>query len=313
MRVVFMGTPAFAVPCLDVLLDAGHQVLGVVTQPDRPQGRGRQQAYSAVKTAALQAGLNVLQPYRVKDPEFIEKIRSLAPELIVVVAYGQVLPPDILTLPPLGCINVHASLLPKYRGAAPIHWVVINGEEKTGVTTMYMDAGLDTGDMLLKREIAIGAEETVGSVHDRLAGLGSRLLIETLAGLSAGTLRRLPQDNTHSTYAPMLTREHERIVWQNPAAQVHNQVRGMNPWPGAYTVYNNKLVKVWETEIVSTPFIWQDVQVGTVVNVDKHLGFTVQTGNGQLLVKSVQPQGSKKMPAAAFARGYGLKAGDKLN
>ncbi len=309
MRVVFMGTPEFAVPCLDTLLNQGHQVLGVVTQPDRPKGRGRQFACSPVKQAALAAGLPVLQPAKVREPRFLEQLRGLAPELIIVVAFGQVLPGEILDLPPLGCINVHASLLPKYRGAAPIHWAVINGEKTTGVTTMYMDRGLDTGDMLLKAELAVGPEDTVGIVHDRLALLGADLLAETLRELAAGRLRRTPQEQGESTYAPMLTREDERIDWNKQPEQLVNLIRGMNPWPGAYTTCKGKTIKVWQAQIVDYS---PAPHAGQVIDVDKTQGFIVQADGGQVLLTQVQPPGGKRMDAADYVRGYGLKTGDVL-
>ncbi|HWJ03432.1 MAG TPA: methionyl-tRNA formyltransferase, partial [Verrucomicrobiae bacterium] len=233
MRVVFMGTPDFSVPCLNALVEAGHEVMAVVTQPDRPRGRGQQMAHSPVKAAALSFGLKILQPSKVREADFIATLKELAPEVIVVVAFGQILPGEILDLPLKGCINVHASLLPKYRGAAPIHWAVIEGEKQTGVTTMYMDRGLDTGDMLLKGTVEIGESATVGEVHDKLADLGARVLIETLANLDK--IERLPQDHAASTYAPMLTREHEQINWGQDRGTVVNLIHGLNPWPGAYT------------------------------------------------------------------------------
>ncbi|MDA8442749.1 MAG: methionyl-tRNA formyltransferase [Peptococcaceae bacterium] len=309
MRVVFMGTPDFAVPCLQELLRGGHHVAAVVTQPDRPRGRGQQMAYSAVKQAAFDAGILVLQPQKVRDSDFVAQLRTYAPEVIVVVAFGQILPAEILTLPPYGCVNVHASLLPKYRGAAPIHWAVINGEPKTGVTTMLMDQGLDTGDMLLQAEIAIGSVENVGSVHDRLAELGSKLLTETLTRLGAGNLPRIPQSDADSTYAPMLGRKDENLALDRDNQTIVNHIRGMNPWPGAYTTYKGKVIKLWSALPVNDS---SGATPGSVVHIDKNKGITLQAGQGQIMLLEVQPQGGKKMSAAAFANGYALSVGDKL-
>lgn len=309
MRVVFMGTPDFAVPCLVALLQADYEVLAVVTQPDRPKGRGQQIVYSPVKQAALGAGLKILQPQKVREKGFLAELRELDPEVIVVVAFGQILPPGILDLPPFGCVNVHASLLPKYRGAAPIHRCIIEGEEKTGVTTMRMERGLDTGDMLLQAETTIDPEDTVGTLHDRLARLGGDLLVETLTGLANGSLKGTPQNHSESTYAALLAREDELIPWEKDNNQVVNLIRGMNPWPGAYTTCQGRIIKIWRAELAAGG---GTAGPGTVVQVDKNQGFTVQTGRGQVLVKEVQPQGGKRMEAAAFARGYNISPGQVL-
>jgi methionyl-tRNA formyltransferase len=239
MKLVFMGTPDFAVPSLQALQEAGHQIAGVFTQPDRPAGRGKKMMPSPVKVLAEKLNLPVFQPLKIKTPEAIDSIRKLEPECIVVVAYGQILSPEILNLPPYGCINVHASLLPSYRGAAPIHWAVLNGEQKTGVTTMLMDEGLDTGDMLLAAEYPISSTATTGEVHDALARLGAEVLLKTLRGLQDGTLKPVPQPQEF-TYAPPLKREHERIDWSHSALAIHNQIRGLNPWPGAYTTFRGR-------------------------------------------------------------------------
>jgi len=232
MGIVFMGTPQFAVETLEQLIQAGHQILGVVTQPDRPKGRGSKLNPTPVKVKADEYGLPVYQPEKIRDPIFIQKLADLKPEVIVVVAYGQILPKEILELPPLGCINVHASLLPKYRGAAPIHWSIINGEKETGVTTMLMDQGLDTGNMLLKTSVEIGSSETTGELHDKLAVLGGQLLIETLSMMAKGEITPQAQDDGQATYAPLLNKEHELINWQKKAQDIQNLIRGMNPWPG---------------------------------------------------------------------------------
>ncbi|TLN04468.1 methionyl-tRNA formyltransferase, partial [bacterium] len=235
MRIIFIGTPDFAVPCLEALVAAGHEIAGVVTQPDRPKGRGHKLTPPPVKVLAEARGLPVFQPERIKHPGFVARLKELAPEMIVVVAFGQLLSKEILTLPERGCVNVHASLLPRYRGAAPIHWAVINGEKETGVTIMYMDEGLDTGDMILWERVPIETGDTTGVVHDKLSAVGARLLVAAVAQIAAGTARRVPQDDTGSTYAPLLNKEVELIPWEKSACEVRNLIRGLNPWPGAFT------------------------------------------------------------------------------
>src|SRR5579883_1394925 len=247
MRLVFLGTPAFAVPTLEHIVEAGHQVLAVVTQPDRPRGRGQHPAPPPVKEAALRLGLPVSQPERIRRPEAVEHLRALEPEAMVVVGYGQIIPQSIIDIAPRGIINVHASLLPKYRGAGPIQWAILNGETRTGVTTMRIDAGLDTGDMLLKAETEIGPDETAIELGNRLATMGARLLVETLPGLAAGTIVPEKQDAAQATYAPLLKKEDGRIDWSRPAAAIHNQVRGLQPWPGAYTDFRGQKLHIWKT------------------------------------------------------------------
>lgn len=240
MQVIFMGTPDFAVPTLRAIHEAGHELLAVVTQPDKPKGRGNQVQFPPVKDVALEYGVPVYQPKRVREEEFIEVLRGLQPDVIVVVAFGQILPKAVLDIPKYGCINVHASLLPKLRGAAPIQWSIIDGEEKTGVTTMFMDVGLDTGDMLLKEETVISPEETGGSLHDRLSELGGPLLIRTLSELEAGTLVRIPQKDEESNYAKMLDKALGNLDFTRPAVELERLIRGLNPWPSAYTHFNGK-------------------------------------------------------------------------
>lgn len=305
-----MGTPDFAVNSLEKLVEKGHQVLAVITQPDRPKGRGKKLTPPPVKEKALDLGLKIMQPERIKDSYFIEKIKILQPDVIVVVAFGQILPESILSLPPLGCINVHASLLPKYRGAAPIHWAIINGETKTGITTMFMDKGLDTGDMLLKEEVEIGMDMTTGQLHDQLAKLGAELLVETLDKLEDKTIVPIPQEDAGSTYAPLLNKEHEKINWAKKAADIHNLVRGMNPWPGAYTLDNKKRLKIWSTKLECNIKRTEDLP-GTVVEL-KEEGFLVQTGDIPILITMVQPAGKKKMAASDYVNGYGLTIGTQL-
>ncbi|MEG6511381.1 methionyl-tRNA formyltransferase [Desulforamulus ruminis] len=306
MRIVYMGTPDFAVPCLEAIVQAGHQVVGVITQPDKPRGRGKQVQPTPVKAAAQRMNLPLWQPPSIKTEDFLQKMQELAPQCIVVVAYGKILPPSLLRLPPLGCINVHASLLPRYRGAAPIHWSVINGEVETGVTTMFMDEGMDTGDMILKRRIAIGPEETVGLIHDQLAQTGAALLVETLEQLERNQAPRVSQDPALATYAPMLHKEHEFIHWNRTALEVHNHVRGMNPWPGAYTTWEGRVLKIWRTVVAEAA--GKKESPGTVLASGPE-GIPVQTGDGVVLIKELQLQGSKKMEAKAFLRGKPILPG----
>jgi len=307
LRIIFMGTPEFAVPSLTALYEAGYELPAVVTQPDRPKGRGQKLAFSPVKEKALELGLQVLQPLKIKDPEFIAALRELRPDLIVVVAFGRILPPEILDLPPLGCINVHGSLLPAYRGAAPIQRAILNGEKRTGITTMLMNAGLDTGDMLLKEEIDIPQDMTFGQLHDQLAVLGAKLLVDTVKLWKEKGITPQPQDDSKATYAPMLTREDELIHWEKPAESIHNQIRGLSPWPGAYTIYAGQPLKIRGSEL------WKSqepaAEPGTVTQLVKGRGFVVQCGHGSILVTEVQPQGKKSMPADSFANGYLLGVG----
>ncbi|MEW6696045.1 MAG: methionyl-tRNA formyltransferase [Bacillota bacterium] len=306
MRIVFMGTPDFAAAALKALLDDGRQVVAVVTQPDKPKGRGKQVQPPPVKILAEAYQLPVLQPTGIRTEEFLKTLQSLRPDCIVVVAYGKILPPEILNLPPMGCINVHASLLPYYRGSAPIHWSVIKGESETGVTTMFMDQGMDTGDMILKKELPIGPDDTVGLVHDRLAALGAELLVETLDLLEKGMAPRTSQDHGIATYAPLLKKEHEIIDWQQPASTIHNHVRGMNPWPGTYTTLEDKILKIWQTRIAeSCP---RQAAPGTVLAAGSS-GILVQTGKGQILITELQLQGSKRMDVDQFLRGKQIAPG----
>lgn len=309
LRVVFMGTPDFAVPCLDRLVADGYDVAAVVTQPDRPKGRGQKLAASPVKAAAVGYGLPVLQPEKIKTAEFLATLTALAPAVIVVVAFGQFLPRELLALPPLGCVNVHASLLPRYRGAAPIHWAVMNGEPLTGVTTMHMDIGMDSGDMILKAEVTIGPDDTTGEVHDRLKALGAEALAATLAALAAGTAPSTPQDGTAATFAPLLTRTVERIDWTRPATAVHNLVRGLNPWPGAYCLHDGRVLKVWRSERVAATT--GNGLPGRVIAADDD-GAVVFTGDGAVRLTEVQPENRRRMGMGEYVRGYGLKVGETL-
>lgn len=313
MRLVFMGTPDFAVPTLRALVEKGHEVIGVFTQPDRPAGRGKNLRPSPVKVASQELGLTIYQPEKVKTPEAIELLKALRPEAIIVVAYGQILSKEILGLPRYGCINVHASLLPDWRGAAPIHWAIVHGDKKTGVTTMQMDVGLDTGDMLMKADYPISAELTTGEVHDALAQLGGELLIKTLDVLAKGELEATPQVG-ETRYASLLKREHEDIHWSRSAQDIHNQIRGLNPWPGAYTTFRGENLKVWKskaTEALATRSKSMDaqVQMGEVLETTND-GLLVQTGEGVILITEVQPAGKTAMSARDFFLGRRALAGE---
>lgn len=309
MRIVFMGTPDFAAASLKALLEAGQQVIGVVTQPDKPKGRGKQVQSPPVKALALEYNLPVYQPSSIKTGEFYEQLSLLKPDCIVVVAYGKILTKEVLLLPPRGCINVHASILPYYRGSAPIHWAVINGEQETGITTMFMDEGMDTGDMILKSRLPIGPDENVGIIHDRLAAQGANLLVKTMELLVQGKAPRTPQDHSIATYAPMLRKEHEHINWNQKAQEVHNHVRGMDPWPGTFTTWEGQVLKIWKTS-VPAPLMFS-ASPGTVLELQTG-GILVQTRQGQVLIKELQLQGSKRMEAGQFLRGKQIAPGTVL-
>lgn len=302
MKIVFMGTPDFAVPCLEEIIHRNHEVQAVVTQPDRPKGRGKKLTPPPVKEKALQYHLPVFQPERVKEPGCIEELKKLSPDCIVVVAFGQILPKDILDIPPLGCINVHASLLPKYRGAAPIHWAIINGEEVTGVTTMYMDEGLDTGDMILKKEIFIG-DKTAGELHDEMAQEGAKLLGETLRLIAEHKAPRERQREADSSYAPMMDKNLGNIDWSKSARDIYNLIRGVNPWPGAYTTYKGEKFKIWKSKIV-----YKDCQErpGKIIKVDRS-GILVCTGSHMLNIEEIQFPNSRRMTVDAYLRGHVLE------
>lgn len=308
MRVVFMGTPDFAVGTLEAILAAKHEVAAVVTQPDKPKGRGKNMQFPPVKETALAHHLPVYQPVKVRDEEFVETLRSLAPEVIVVVAFGQILSKEILDMPKYGCVNVHASLLPKYRGSAPIQWAVINGEKESGVTTMLMNEGIDTGDMLKKVVVPLDEKETGGSLFDKLSGEGAKLLVETLKELEQGTATRTPQQDEHSTHAKMLDKKLGRIDFSKSAVEIERLIRGLNPWPSAYTGYKGKTLKIWDAEVVDKEM---DGEIGQVVWATKQELF-VKTGKGLLSLQEVQLEGKKRMDIDAFLRGNAVEAGTKL-
>ncbi len=307
VNLIFMGTPEFALPSLKALLEENYQLKAVVTQPDRPRGRGGKIKVSPVKGEALKHGLKVLQPTSL-DSNFSARLKSLKPDIIVVVAYGKILPPDILKIPPSGCINVHASLLPRYRGAAPVHRAIMNGEEITGVTTMYMEEGMDTGDIILQEETKIDDNDTVGTLHDRLAEKGSKLLVKTLELVIEGKAPSRSQEEEKASYAPPLKREEELIDWEKSAAEIFNKIRGMNPWPGAYTFWKNKRLKIWSSRIVDQEGLYNP---GEIVKVDQE-GILVGTGKGALLITDVQVSGGRRMRAGEFIRGKDIGAGEVL-
>lgn len=303
MRLVYLGTPAFAVPTLERIVGAGHQVLGVFTQPDRPKGRGQKDAMSPVKEAAVRLGLNVFQPERVRKPEPVELLRAMTPDAMVIVGYGQIIPQTILDIPPLGIINVHASLLPKYRGAAPIQWAIARGEKTTGVTTMKIDAGLDTGAMLMKRETEIGEEETAIELGARLAEAGADLLVRTLAELSA--IVPEPQDHSLATLAPILKREDGHIDWTLSAGEILNRARGFQPWPGAYGFLKGQRFHVWRGAIAD-----RQLASGALFADGKRL--FAGCGGGAIELLEVQLEGKKRMAASAFLNGFSIAAGEVL-
>jgi len=303
VKVLYMGTPDFAVKPLEALIEAGHEVVGVFTQPDKPKGRGMKMTFSPVKECALAHEIPVYQPETMKNKAVAGLLDELQPDLIAVVAYGKLLPGYVLRYPKYGCINVHGSLLPKYRGAGPIQWAVINGEKTTGVTTMYMGREMDTGDMLLKRELAIGAEDTAEDVFESLSVMGADLLIETIEGLQAGTITPQPQDNTLATYAPMLTKDDGRIDWSKSAQQIYDLARGAYPWPGVFTSIGDTVYKLFGITIADRI---SDQPAGTVLECDKS-GFYVVCGDSSVVaIKEIQAPGKKRIPAADFFRGHAL-------
>ena len=309
MKIIFMGTPDFSVGTFEALIEAGHEIVLAVTQPDKPKGRGEKVQYPPVKEAALKRQIPVFQPKRVRAPECIEELRKYDADIMVVIAFGQILPKEILEMTPYGCVNVHASLLPKYRGAAPIQWAVINGERVSGVTTMQMDEGLDTGDMLMKTEIVLDEKETGGSLHDKLARAGAGLCVQTLEALKDGTVVREPQGESTTEYARMLDKGMGRIDWSKDAKSIECLIRGLNPWPSAYTEWNGRTMKIWEADVAD---IDEGREPGTVIRVERD-GFCVQTGRGSLKLRSLQIPGKKRMDAGAFLRGYQVDAGTVLS
>ncbi|KPU43978.1 methionyl-tRNA formyltransferase [Oxobacter pfennigii] len=310
MNIVFMGTPEFAVPTLEYLINEKYNILYAVTQPDKPRGRGNKVTYSPVKECALSNNIKVLQPQVIKnDEEFIEAVKKANPDYIVVVAFGQILPKEILDIPKYGCINVHASLLPKLRGAAPINWSIINGDSETGITTMMMDTGLDTGNMLVKEAIKIGEKENSGELHDRLKILGAQTLIKTLKRIESGEIKGIPQEHEKSTYAPMLNKETGKIDWNKGSVGIKNLVRGTNPWPVAYGILDGQKLKIWEVAAENLGNV--DLAPGMVWKIDKS-GIHVQCKNGGIILKEVQGENGKRTDAHAYTLGHTINIGARF-
>lgn len=308
MKIIYMGTPEFAVAPLEAIIHAGHQVTAVVTQPDKQKGRGREVQFTPVKECALKHGIPVLTPAKIKEPVAVAELRKYPADIFVVAAFGQLLSEEILNMPKFGCINIHASLLPAYRGAAPIQWVILNGEEKTGVTIQQMAKGLDTGDMLFKKEVMIAPKETGDSLHDKLMAAGAELIAEALPKIEKGEIRPEKQDDSLSCYAKKLTKSMGLIDWNQDAAAIERLVRGLNSWPSAYTVWNGKTLKIWEADVVPGG---EEKEPGTVIMTAKDF-FDVAAGKDALRVKSVQVEGKKKMPVKDFLLGYKISCGMKF-
>jgi len=308
LKILFLGTAEFACPTLESLLASRHEVMGVVTQPDRPKGRGQKLIPTPVKSIALKAHLPVHQPEKIRDPAFLKILESLRPELMVVAAYGQILSASVLAVPPRGCVNVHGSLLPKYRGAAPIVRAILGGESRTGITTMFMDPGMDTGPILLTEETEIGEEDTAGTLHDRLARIGARLLLLTLDELEQNTLAPKPQDHSRATLAPKIEKEEAHILWGAPARQVFNQVRAFDPWPGAYTSWAGRTVKLFRPRLMEAEGIESP---GTVIGASAE-GIRIASPQGSLLIREVQMESRPRMKVSDFLRGNPLAAGVRL-
>ena len=306
MKVIYMGTPDFAVGALEEIIKAGHEVCAVVTQPDRKSGRGQELIFSPVKEAAIRHNIDVLQPAKARDEEFIKVLEGYKADIFVVAAYGQILPKSILEMPKYGCLNIHASLLPKYRGAAPIQWSIIDGESKTGVTIMQMNEGLDAGDMIISEEVQITAEETGGSLHDKLSECGAKLVVRAMADIESGVAAFTPQPKESPTaYASMLNKNMGKIDWTKSASEIERLIRGLSPWPSAFTYYNGKTLKIWQAKVVACD---STLKVGEVFDVDKK-GFKVACGKDALSVISLQLEGKKKMEVADFLRGTTLNCG----
>ena len=308
MKIVFMGTPDFAVGALEALVEAGHEVVAVVTQPDKPKGRGKEMQQTPVKVCALKHNIEVFQPVKIKTPEAVEVLNGYGADLFVVAAFGQILSKEILEMPKYGCVNIHASLLPKYRGAAPIQWAILDGEKETGVTIMQMNEGLDTGDMLTKVMVPIDDTDTGESLFDKLAEAGAKLLIETIPQIETRTVTPQPQDDSLSTYAKMIKKEMGLIDWKKEAVVLERLVRGMNSWPSAYTHFNGKTLKVWEASVEESE---AKTEPGTVVEVTKN-SIKVQTGKDLLVLKQIQLEGKKRMDVGAFLLGYKVESGAVL-
>jgi len=310
MKILLMGTPKFAVPSLQAVADSGEELIGVVTQPDRPKGRGELIASSPVKDWAVAKGISVYQPVKVRDPEFLKQLRDLTPDLIVVVAFGQILPKSLLEIPRNGCVNVHASLLPKYRGAAPINWAIIRGERETGVTTMLMDEGMDTGPILLQERVPIEFHDTAETLAERLQVIGARLLVRTIAELKAGRLKPKPQDSSQATMAPLLKKEDGMIRWDQPAEAIVNRVRGLTPWPGAYTFYGPQRWQLWKVSALDSHL--RHAAPGEILEVQKD-GVLVATADRTIRIEEFQPENKRRMKTREYLAGHDLAVGMILN
>ena len=308
MKILFMGTPDIASGCLQELIDKKYDIIGVVTQPDKQVGRGKKIVFSPVKQVAIENNLPVYQPIKAKEESFVNEIKELNPDVIVVVAYGQILSKEFLEIPKQGCINVHVSLLPKYRGAAPINWVIINGEEKTGVSTMFMDEGLDTGDVILQSEFALDDEITAGELHDKMTVEGAKVLCETLDLIKEGKATRTPQNHDEFTYAPIMDKNLGHVDFSKTAREVHNLVRGVNPWPSAYTMYMDKKMKVWKTKVLNEKSLKEP---GTILSVDQE-GIKVATKDNVILISEIQMPNKKRMEVKEFIKGNTLEVGNVL-
>ncbi len=315
MRILFMGTPDFAATILDRLIKEEHEIIGVVTQPDKQKGRGKEVSYSAVKELALSHNLPIYQPLKVREPEFLELLKELNPEVIIVAAFGQILPKALLEIPPFGCINVHGSLLPQYRGAAPIQYSILEGEKETGITIMYMDVGIDTGDMIIQEKLAIDEEETGGSLFEKMAKLGAELMVKALVSIKDGSAVRTPQNNEGATYVKIIDKQMGRIDFTQSATKIERMIRGLNPWPSAFTILEGKTLKIWLAKVESfednEELKAETTEPGEIMEIRKD-AFVVRAGDGLLVIKELQLEGKKRMTAEAFLRGYQLKTGLKL-
>lgn len=308
MKILYMGTPDFAAVILEKLLTTKHEIIGVVTQPDKEKGRGKNVSFSEVKEVALKHNLPLYQPMKVKDPEVLEEIEKLAPDMIIVAAFGQFLPKALLDIPKYGCINVHGSLLPKYRGAAPIQYAILDGEEKTGITIMYMDVKIDTGDMILKKELPIDRNDTGGSLFDKMAILGGEALVEAVEQIEQGTAARIPQKEEDATYVKMIDKKMGELDFTKPAVVLERYIRGLNPWPSAYTHFHGKTMKLWKANVIDKEY---DGACGEIVEVTKS-SFYIKTGEKTLEVLELQLEGKKRMDADAFLRGFPIELGTVL-
>ncbi|MCM1262771.1 MAG: methionyl-tRNA formyltransferase [Butyrivibrio sp.] len=312
MRIIYMGTPDFSVGALEAIVAAGHEVVLVVTQPDKPKGRGKEVQITPVKACAIKHDIPVFQPVKIKDGDAVGKLKNYGADIFVVAAFGQLLSEEILNMPKFGCINIHASLLPKYRGAAPIQQAILDGEKESGVTIMQMDKGMDTGDILLQSKVLLDEKETGDSLHDKLAAAGAGLIVEALSRIEKGDITPIAQNDAESCYAGKLSKSMGKINWNEDAVKIERLVRGLNSWPGAYTSYNGKVLKIWESEVCESKRSQKDKKIGMIAEVDK-TAIYICTGKGQLKITQVQLEGKKRMPVKEFLLGAHIAVGDILN